>query len=248
MNPESRIILVTGSNIGIGYELVRLLAARGHTVYLSSRNEQSGRDAVERLRADHNIDVKYVRMDVTDNESILRAKEAVEKAEGKLDVLVNNAGIVLRGGLPSQLDINAVNEVLNTNYLGVVRVTTAFIPLIRIAGNGVILNVSSEVGSHTAQTQLTERFPPISAVYYGSKAILNAYTVSLAKELKIEGIKVNAVSPGLTETRLSNFTGGRPVAEGAEVLLPWVLLSPDEEKTGMFYGHRTSGKIEEIPW
>ena len=166
--------------------------------------------------------------------------------------------------MPSQLDINQVTQVLNTNYLGVIRVTTAFISLIRAAGNGIILNVSSEVGSHTIQTQLGERLPPFLGVYYGSKAILNSYTVSLAKELKNEGIRVNSVSPGLTETKLSNYMGGRSATEGAEVLLPWVLLAPGEDKTGMsldqlrwifayssaglFYGHRTSGKIEEIPW
>ncbi|ESK94323.1 short-chain dehydrogenase reductase sdr [Moniliophthora roreri MCA 2997] len=95
---------------------------------------------------------------VTDDQSVTSAKDIIEKAEGKLDALVNNAGIVIFSSMPSQLDINQVTEILNTNYLGVIRVTTAFIPLIRKAGNGVILNVSSEVGSHTAQSQLAERF------------------------------------------------------------------------------------------
>ncbi|KAI3606338.1 short chain dehydrogenase, partial [Moniliophthora roreri] len=238
----------TGSNTGIGYELVRLLASKGHTVYLSSRNEQSGQNAVKKLKEEHSLNVKYVRLDVTDEQSVTSAKDIIEEAEGKLDALVNNAGIVIFSSMPSQLDINQVNEILNTNYLGVIRVTTAFIPLIRKAGNGVILNVSSEVGSHTAQSQLAERFPPISVMYYGSRAILNSYTISLAKELKEEGIRVNAVSPGLTETRLSNFRGGRSATVGAEVLLPWVLLSPGEDKTGIFYGHRTNGNVEEIPW
>ncbi|EEB91265.1 hypothetical protein MPER_10406, partial [Moniliophthora perniciosa FA553] len=205
MASNSRVILVTGSNTGIGYELVRLLASKGHTVYLPSRNEQSGQDAVKKLKEEHNLNVKYVQLDVTNDQSVTSARNIIEKAEGKLDVLVHNAGIVIFGSTRSQLDINQVNEVLNTNYLGVIRVTTAFIPLIRKAGNGVILYVSSEVGSHTAQSQLAARFPSISVIYYGSKTILNSYTISLAKELKEEGIRVMPVVPAAIQQSRRSF-------------------------------------------
>ncbi|ESK94321.1 short chain dehydrogenase [Moniliophthora roreri MCA 2997] len=229
MASNSRVILVTGSNTGIGYELVRLLASKGHTVYLSSRNEQSGQNAVKKLKEEHSLNVKYVRLDVTDEQSVTSAKDIIEEAEGKLDALVNNAGIVIFSSMPSQLDINQVNEILNTNYLGVIRVTTAFIPLIRKAGNGVILNVSSEVGSHTAQSQLAERF-----------------LADFGYVLRFEGYL--ELVHYFVGKRIEGGRGGRSATVGAEVLLPWVLLSPGEDKTGIFYGHRTNGNVEEIPW
>ncbi|KAL0578800.1 hypothetical protein V5O48_003212 [Marasmius crinis-equi] len=245
-----RTILITGSNTGIGYELVRQLASLGHKVYLSSRSEGSGKDAQKKLKDEHGLDVKYVQLDVTSEGSVKRARDAIETEEGVLDVLVNNAGIATAFLKPSELTPASMEEILNTNYYGVIRVTTTFIPLIRKAKGGVILNVSSQVGSHTSQTQLGDRFPAQSVPYYSSKAILNAYTISLAKELKEEGIRVNSGTPGLTST---NFPGshraGRPAFEGAACLLPLILIDPqDNAKTGTYYGHRVDGTIGEIPW
>ncbi|KAF9262902.1 NAD(P)-binding protein [Marasmius fiardii PR-910] len=245
-----RIILVTGGNSGIGYELVRLLASQGHIVYLSSRSEESGRNALKKLKEENDLDAKYVQLDVTSEDSVKRARDTIEKAEGRLDALVNNAGISTELVKPSELTVDKIQEILNTNYFGILRVTTTFLPLIRKAKNGVIVNVSSEVGSHTSQSQLTALFPPLLVAYYSSKAILNAYTVSLAKELKEEGIRVNSVTPGLTRT---NFPGTKQLAtrlaaEGAEVILPWVLLDPEDQRTGLFWGHRVDGVIGEVPW
>ncbi|KAK1228078.1 hypothetical protein PQX77_008903 [Marasmius sp. AFHP31] len=265
----AKTILITGANTGIGYELVRQLAALGHNVYLTSRSEQSGKDAQRRLKDEHHLDVKYVQLDVTSQESIKRARDAIEKEEGKLDVLVNNAGEMqirapqrrlmapnIYAGFvngftkPSELTPEHMDEILQTNYYGVIRVTTTFIPLIRKAKTGVILNVSSEVGSHTSQIETGDLFPPEIVPYYSSKAILNAYTISLAKELKEEGIKVNSGTPGLTMT---NFPGTasiatRPPSEGAACLLPLILIEPEDDKTGKFYGHRANGIVGEIPW
>ncbi|ESK94354.1 short-chain dehydrogenase reductase sdr [Moniliophthora roreri MCA 2997] len=248
MTSNPRTILVTGSNTGIGFELVRLLASKGHNVYLSSRNEEAGHNALKRLKDEYNLDVNYVQLDVTSEDSIAHAKAKIEAAEGKLDALVNNAAIAIIAGMPSNFDMKELTQTFDTNYLGVIRVTTAFIPLIRRAGNGVIVNVSSEVGSHTSQLQLPDLLPLSLAMYYGSKAALNSYTVALSRELKEEGIRVNSITPGLTETKLSGYARGRSATEGAEVILPWVLLSPGEDKTGLFYGHAVNGKVEEIPW
>ncbi|KAJ8080282.1 hypothetical protein PM082_017112 [Marasmius tenuissimus] len=246
----AKTILITGANTGIGYELVRQLAALGHNVYLTSRSEQSGKDAQKKLKDEHNLDVKYVQLDVTSEESIKRARDTIEKDEGKLEILVNNAGFVNGFIKPSELTPEHMDEILQTNYYGVIRVTTTFIPLIRKAQNGVILNVSSEVGSHTSQIETGDLFPPEIVSYYSSKAILNAYTISLAKELKGEGIKVNSGTPGLTMT---NFPGTasiatRPASEGAACLLPLILIEPKDEKTGTFYGHRANGNVGEVPW
>ncbi|KAG7088113.1 hypothetical protein E1B28_012138 [Marasmius oreades] len=248
--PQPRIILVTGANSGIGYELVKLLASRGHIVYLSSRSEESGKNALKKLKEEHDLVVKYVQLDVTSEDSVKRARDTVEKAEGKLDSLVNNAGNANGAIKPSELTVEKIQEALNTNYFGTIRVTTAFLPLIRKAKNGIIVNVSSQVGSHTSQSQMAARFPPTLVAYYSSKAILNAYTISLAKELKEEGIRVNSLTPGLTRT---NFPGTkqmatRPAVEGAEVILPWILLDPEDQRTGMFWGHRVDGVLGEIPW
>ncbi|KAL0578799.1 hypothetical protein V5O48_003211 [Marasmius crinis-equi] len=228
---KSRTILITGANTGIGYELVRQLASQGHNVYLSSRSEGSGKDARGKLRSEHGLEVKYVQIDVTSEESIKLARDAIEKEEGKLDVLVNNAGRFSNGMFkPSELTPANMHEILDTNYYGVIRVTTAFIPLIRKAQNGVILNVSSQVGSHTSQSQLG-RWPPHLVAYYSSKAILNAYTISLAKELKDEGIRVNSGTPGLTSTNLDGVRDitSRPASEGAACLLPLILIDPEDK-------------------
>ncbi|KAK1228077.1 hypothetical protein PQX77_008902 [Marasmius sp. AFHP31] len=246
----AKTILITGANAGIGYEFVRQLAALGHNVYLTSRSEQSGKDAQKKLKDEHNLDVQYVELDVTSEGSIKQARDVIEKEEGKLDVLVNNAGFVNGFAKPSELTPEHMDEILQTNYYGVIRVTTTFLSLIRKAKNGVILNVSSQVGSHTSQSEMGDRFPPQVVSYYSSKAILNAYTISLAKELKEEGIKVNSGTPGLT---ITNFPGTasratRPASEGAACLLPLILIEPEDNKTGTFYGHRVDGTVGEIPW
>ncbi|KAL0069079.1 hypothetical protein AAF712_003765 [Marasmius tenuissimus] len=243
-----KTILITGANAGIGYELVRQLATLGHNIYLASRSEQSGKDAQKRLEDEHDLDVKYAQPDVTSEESVKRARDVIEKEEGKLDVLVNNAGFVNGFIKPSELTPEHMDEILQINYYGVIRVTTTFIPFIRKAKNGVILNVSSQVGSHTSHSKL-HRWPVQVAPYYSSKAILNAYTISLAKELKEEGIRVNSGTPGLTTTHLSGTSHAtRPAAEGAACLLPLILIDPEDNKTGTFYGHRVDGTVGEIPW
>ncbi|KAK1229472.1 hypothetical protein PQX77_007469 [Marasmius sp. AFHP31] len=263
-------MLVTGSNTGVGYALVKLLAQQGHRVYLSGRNEESVREAVEKLRG---LDVKPVLLDVTKDESVRTAREVIENAEGRLDVLVNNAG--KQGGeiqilddlnvfkaiypgfcKPSELSIDFITKALQVNYLGVIRVTTAFLPLIRQSTHrGIILNVSSGAGSHHYQSNYPQRYPCVSAAYYGSKAALNAYTISLAKELEVRGsgVRVHSVTPGMTVTRMTEeygFPARRPPVEGAEVILPWATLDKEDDRTGMFVGYNNDeGRIDEgIPW
>ena len=129
-----------------------------------------------------------------------------------------------------------MSRALEVNYLGTIRVTTAFVPLIRRSMHrGIILNVSSGAGSHYYQANYPERYPCVSAAYYGSKAALNAYTISLAKELKESGIRVHSVTPGMTVTKMTEthgFPAKRPAQEGAEALLPWATLPRDDNRTG----------------
>ncbi|KAL0577051.1 hypothetical protein V5O48_004931 [Marasmius crinis-equi] len=244
-----RIVLVTGSNTGIGLELVKLLAARGDIVYLSSRNVEAGLAAQKQIKEESGFEVKYVHLDVTVEDSVLAAKATIEKNEGKLDVLVNNAAIAESVGKPSELPASAYTQSMEVNFYGVIRVATTFLPLIRKSSNrGIIVNVTSELGSHASQVQ-PNRYPAIFGVYYASKVAMNAFTISLAKELKDEGIRVNAVTPGLAVTKLSRNSGSRTPKEAAEVLYEWVSLDDQDDRTGLFVGYKNAeGTAGELEW
>ncbi|TFK40503.1 hypothetical protein BDQ12DRAFT_769845 [Crucibulum laeve] len=220
----SKVILVTGANSGIGYELVRLLAEKGHTVYLGARNEVAGQEAQEQLKKD-GLDVKTVRIDVTDLASVAAAKDVIEKAEGRLDVLVNNAGISCMDENQNATDVSldVVRRAFEPNFFGLVQTTTTLLPLLRKAPHAVIVNVSTDMASNTRQSRPEASYHLVA--YNTSKVAANSYTVSLAHELRKEGIKVNVVTPGYTSTKLNFFgQGGKPVRAGAEALLPWALL------------------------
>ncbi|KIL69019.1 hypothetical protein M378DRAFT_7779 [Amanita muscaria Koide BX008] len=239
----SKVILVTGANTGIGYELVRLLAQKGHRVYIAARNETAGQEAATKLRQG-NLDVKYVHIDVTDIESIKAAKDAIEKDEGRLDVLVNNAAIGEYGKdqNATTVDVSAVRNSLEVNLIGLIQTTTTFLPLLRLSPQAVILNVSSELASNTFQASANPG--PHFVAYNTSKAAVNSYTIALAHELKKDGIKVNAVTPGFTSTKLNNYhEHAKTPAQGAESLLPWTLLDKNGP-TGQYFGQM--GQV--LPW
>ncbi|KAF7295706.1 (+)-neomenthol dehydrogenase [Mycena indigotica] len=247
----SKVILVTGSNAGIGFSLVQQLAAKGHTVYVASRKEDAGNEAVAKIKAANaSAAVKLVQLDVTDSKSIAAAVQKITSDEGKLNVLVNNAGVadftVQHNASTPNLD--AVRTGIETNLIGLMAVTSAFLPLLRKAHTAdvpsVILNVSTGMASNTVMSSFTLPafvYPVIA--YNTSKAAANSYTVALAFELRDEGIKVNTVSPGFTATKLNGFAaGGKTIEEGAAVLLPWCLLGKDGA-TGKFADEKG-----ELPW
>ena len=140
--------LITGANKGIGFETARQLGARGMTVLIGARDEARGRAAETGLRAE-GIDAHHVTLDVTDAKSALSTAEWIDTRYGRLDVLVNNAGIAVRGGPPSATSLDAMREVFETNVFGVITVTNAMLPLLRRAASARIVNVSSELGSVT---------------------------------------------------------------------------------------------------
>ncbi|PPQ67721.1 hypothetical protein CVT25_009327 [Psilocybe cyanescens] len=241
----SKVILITGSNSSIGYELVRLLAEQGHVVYLGARNEVAGKEAEGTLHRRGLTNVKYIFIDVTIPDSIERAKEIIEKAEGKLDVLVNNAAIA-RADVSNQsasvIAVDVIRDVYNTNVFGLIQTTTTFIPLLRKSSLPIILNVSSGLGSSTLQSRPGTRAKFVA--YQSSKAAVNSYTVSLAQELRGEGFKVNAVTPGMVASKLNNFiAGGKTLEEGAKALVPYALLGADGP-TGKFF----NWEGQEVPW
>ena len=180
----ARIALVTGGNKGIGRQVVAQLAARGMTVLLGARDEERRDDALASLRAE-GLNADTVALDVTDVASAAEAGTQIDRRYGRLDVLVNNAGIT--GGLPGQpslMDLDRMRLVFETNVFGVLAVTNAMLPLLRRSSAAVVVNVSSSVGSlHRATNGEWDVMPP-SAAYVPSKTALNSLTVQYAKELR----------------------------------------------------------------
>ncbi|QIG43088.1 SDR family NAD(P)-dependent oxidoreductase [Nocardioides anomalus] len=226
------VALVTGANKGIGYEIAAGLARLGFRVGVGARDPQRRADAVAKLSAEGH-DVFGVPLDVTDDASVAAAAAQLAD-EGGLEVLVNNAAIT--GGMPqepSQVSAEQVREVVDTNVLGVIRVTNAVLPLLREARSPRIVNVSSTVGSLGLQTAQQEAVGPISGAYSPTKTYLNAMTVQYAKELAGTGILVNAGCPGYVATDLNGHRGLRTPEQGAAVFLELATL-PDDGPTGTF--------------
>lgn len=225
MSEEKRIVLVTGGNKGIGYETARRLGETGHTVHIGARNEERGQTA-----ADAEF-VGFVRLDVTDEESVAQAAADLERREGRIDVLVNNAGIPGPFKEASDLTGSDASEVFGTNVFGIVRVTHAFLPLLEKSAHPVIVNVSSTMGSFAAVTDPERGESQVSVpLYSASKAAVTMLTVQYAKLLP--GMRVNAANPGLTAT---DFTGGQghSVQDGADAIVELAGVGADGP-TGAF--------------
>ncbi|MFJ9713924.1 SDR family oxidoreductase [Streptomyces sp. NPDC101234] len=245
------IALITGANKGIGYETARLLGERGMTVLVGARNEELGRKAASALR-EGGADARFLQIDVTDDASVQRAADHVDAAYGRLDVLVNNAGIVgdvegARGG-PSAATRAALRQVFEANVFGVVAVTNAFLPLLRSAEAARIVNVSSEVGSLTFMSDPEHPLHQLATIPYpASKTALNMVTVMYAKELGDTPIKVNAANPSHCATDLTHHTGSRTPEQGALVSVALATLSADGP-SGRFWGDGAPAADAELPW
>ncbi|MFE9311897.1 SDR family NAD(P)-dependent oxidoreductase [Streptomyces sp. NPDC006706] len=225
--------LITGANKGLGYETARRLTAAGHTVYVGSRDAARGRRAAEQL----GDGARAVRLDVTDDASVAAAVKTIE-ADGGLDVLVNNAGVEARGPnneVVGAADVTAdmMREVFETNVFGTVRVTHAFLPLLRRSASPVVVNVSSGLASfaHVADPgHPAAAYPGVA--YPASKTAVNMITVQYAKAFP--AMRINAVEPGFTKTDLNGNTGIQTVEEGAEIIVRMAMLAPDGPTGGYF--------------
>jgi NAD(P)-dependent dehydrogenase (short-subunit alcohol dehydrogenase family) len=232
MSERTTIALVTGANKGIGYEIAAGLGALGWTVGVGARDDRRRAEAVAKLRA-AGVDAFGVPLDVTDDASVAAAARLLAE-RGGLDVLVNNAGVT--GGMPQEptvVDPAIVRTVVETNVIGVIRVTNALLPLLRRSASPRIVNMSSTVGSLTRQSAPGAETGPISAAYAPSKSFLNAVTVQYAKELAGTGVLVNAGCPGYVATDLNGHQGIRTPEQGAAVFLELATL-PDGGPTGTF--------------
>ena len=217
----SAISLVTGGNRGIGREVCRQLAVRGHTVILTARSAEAATGVANQIGADP------LQLDVTDPESVAAAARQVDARYGRLDVLVNNAAVCYdTWQRAATADLAVVREAAETNLYGPWLMTQQFLPLLRRSEHPRIVNVSSEAGSFAGMGGGTP-------AYTASKAALNALTVMLAADLRADAILVNAICPGWVATDMGG-PGGRPVADGAASVV-WGAVLPDSGPTGGFF-------------
>ncbi|WP_322084239.1 SDR family oxidoreductase [Burkholderia sp. BCC1972] len=232
---DTPVALITGANKGIGLQIAKDLAKNGFTVLLGSRQLEAGEAVVTSVGT--NADA--VQLDVTDPESIAVAARYIRQTYGRLDVLVNNAGISHAGPstrTPEQMmgetylsvvDPDELRAVYETNVFGVIAVTQAMLPLLREAPDGRIVNISSITGSLTRNADPSNPFRRYAGTYSSSKTALNAVTQAFAIELQDTNIKVNAVCPGFTATDNNKFIGPGTVEEAAREPVRLILLGRD---------------------
>jgi NAD(P)-dependent dehydrogenase (short-subunit alcohol dehydrogenase family) len=241
--------LVTGANKSIGFEVARQLAQKGVYVYLGSRNLENGLEAVNKLKAEGLNNVEAIGLDVTNDESIKNARVEIGKKTKVLDMLINNAGIY--GGYPQEAlnaTIDQFKATYDANVYGVVRVTQAFIDLLKKSSEPRIVNVSSSQGSITLHSDPAYKYYDYkAAVYLSSKAAINMYTVVLAYELKNSNFKINAVCPGYTKTDFNGHRGPGSVEEAGKRILKYALIDNDGP-TGKFFSEENNPDTGEIPW
>lgn len=239
---EGKIALITGANKGIGLEIARQLGEQGITVLLGVRDENRGREAAEKLKAE-NIDARIVQLDVTNQDTIDAAAKHIESEFGKLDILVNNAGVAIDSVPPSQLDIEVLRRTYDTNFFGVFAVTKAMLPLLRKSDAGRIVNMSSGLGSLAQNTDPNWEYAQVKLLAYNSsKTALNAMTIQFAYELKDTPIKINSADPGYVATDLNAHRGLRTVQQGATAPVRLATL-PEDGPTGGFFNENGV-----VPW
>jgi NAD(P)-dependent dehydrogenase (short-subunit alcohol dehydrogenase family) len=250
--PDKRIALVTGANQGVGLQVAKGLVAKGVTVLLGSRNFERGEDAAKEIGPG----AIPLQLDVTDRASIAAAAERVRKEFGWLDLLVQNAAIsnTTKGNLSiqeyvklsraSNVSLDEVRAVWETNVFGVLAVYQAMLPLLRESSDARIVNVSSAVGSLTVNADPANHYrATFGPVYPASKTALNAITLAMMVELESTGIKVNLVTPGFTKTNLNGYEGTASVEDGSREVVRVALLGPDGP-SGTF----TRWENTTIPW
>jgi NAD(P)-dependent dehydrogenase (short-subunit alcohol dehydrogenase family) len=233
---QNTTALITGANKGIGLETARRLADLGMTVLVGARDRGRGESAVATLRA-NSPDVHLVLLDVAAEGDAVRAATDVKTRFGRLDVLVNNAGVAIGSGLPSKQSVATMRELFATNLFGPVAVTQAFLPLLRKAPAARIVNVSSSLGSLRLAADHDSVVSQQGAALFGysaSKTAINSFTVRLANELRAKNFKVNSACPGYVATDLNRHTGMRTVQQGAEIIVRLATLPNDGPTAGFF--------------
>ena len=244
---KGKIALVTGGNRGIGLETVKQLAQQGLHVLLGARHEAKGKEAADKLRGEK-LDVEFILLDVDDVQTHAQATKTIEQKFGKLDVLVNNAGVLLdersKGGftVTSKVPMDVIRKTFETNFFNTIALTQALVPLIEKSDAGRIVFLSSGLGSltmHSDPQSPVYNYKPVA--YDLSKTALNAFAVHLAHEVRKTAIKVNIAHPGSVVTDM-NAAGDLQVGEGAKTSVALATL-PADGYSGKFIH---LGK--ELPW
>ncbi len=231
---ERRVAVVTGANKGIGLEIARQLARQHTTVWIGARDDARGKAAAEKLCAE-GLDVRPLRIDVSDDASVASAAAEVERTSGRLDILVNNAAIAIDDGPPSAISTDVLRRTYETNVFGVVRATRAFLPLLRRSAAGRIVNMSSGLASLTLNGDPSWDFASAKYLAYNSsKSAVNAITVQFAWELRDTAIKVNSADPGYVRTDMNQNQGPRSVEQGAATPVRLATLPADGPTGGYF--------------
>ena len=216
------LTFITGANKGLGYETARRLAGLGHHVIIGARDPERGQAAADRLG------VRFVPIDVTDDASVKDAAADIEAHEGRIDTLINNAGIIGSHAPAEELTGEAAEHVFATNVTGIVRVTSAFLPLLRKSRAPAVINVSSGMGSQALTHDPRRVESTIAApLYTASKAAVTMLTTQYAKGLP--GIRFNAADPGYTATDLNGHSGHQTVTEGTDAI---VALATEDPSAG----------------
>jgi len=236
------IALITGANKGIGFETARQLGKRGYRVIVTARDPGRIEEAAKKLQAE-GFDATAVVLDVTKPQAAREAAKTVETKFGQIDVLINNAGIALERAGVIDADLEKFRATYETNVIGVVAVTQAFLPLLKKSKAGRIVNVSSGLGSLALRQDPQSMYAQVmAAAYNSSKSALNMLSVILAQELAGTAIKVNIADPGYTATDINANQGTQTVQEGTEAIVRLATLDADGPTGQYFDRHGT------VPW
>ena len=241
--------LITGANRSIGLETAKQLSKKGVFVYLGTRDLKKGEEIVENLKNNGYENIKAIEIDVTDNVTIITAKETIAKEQNKLDILINNAGIL--GGMnqnATNTDIATFKEVYEVNLFGVIQVTQTFIDLLKKSEQPRISNITSGLGSLTLHNDESWKYYTVkAAIYNSSKAALNMYSISLNYEFRDTNFKINVIDPGFTATDFNHHSGPGTVESAASFIVKHT-LTDNNAPTGKFFSNDIEDGTEISPW
>jgi NAD(P)-dependent dehydrogenase (short-subunit alcohol dehydrogenase family) len=238
MANTKKVALITGANKGLGYEMARQLAQAGVTVVLAARDQAKGEAAAEKLK-EEGFDVHFLKLDVTNRNDYAQAAAFLEKNFGKLDILINNAGIAadgIAGTSVSNTTRQSLEASFETNFFAPIALTQALLPLLKKSDAGRIVNMSSILGSQTLHADPNSPIYNFKSLSYdASKAALNSFTIHLAQELKDTPIKVNSAHPGWVKTDMGTDAAPMELPEGGKTGVALALLDESGPSGGFFH-------------